>query len=61
MKTDKLLTVLVILANMFFCVVIGYELGKRAMRNEALLNGHAVYVYGSDGMPNFKWQECIQF
>jgi hypothetical protein len=61
MKTDKLLMVLVIVANMFFCSVIGYELGKRMMRQEALLNGHAVYVYSSDGMPNFKWNECIQF
>ena len=61
MKTDKLLTVLVIVANMFFCGVIGYELGKRMMRQEALLNGHGVYVYDSDGMPIFKWSECIQF
>ncbi len=61
MKTDKLLMILVVMANMFFCSVIGYELGKRMMRQEALLNGHAVYVYSSDGMPNFKWNECIQF
>jgi hypothetical protein len=53
--------ILVVMANMFFCGVIGYELGKRMMRQEALLNGHGVYVYGSDGMPNFKWNECIQF
>ena len=61
MKSDKLLMILVVMANMFFCSVIGYELGKRMMRQEALLNGHAVYVYSSDGMPNFKWNECIQF
>ena len=61
MNANKLLMILVVMANMFFCSVIGYELGKRMMRQEALLNGHAVYVYSSDGMPNFKWNECIQF
>ncbi len=61
MNANKLLMILVVMANMFFCGVIGYELGKRMMRQEALLNGHGVYVYGSDGMPNFKWNECIQF
>jgi hypothetical protein len=25
------------------------------------LNGHAVYVYDSEGTPIFKWSECIQF
>jgi hypothetical protein len=61
MKIEKLLIGLLVAANIFFSGVIGYELGKRMMRQEALLNGHGVYVYGSDGMPNFKWNECIQF
>jgi hypothetical protein len=61
MKMDKFLLALVIVAHIFFASVIGYELGKRSMRQEALLNGHAVYIYSSDGMPNFKWNECIQF
>lgn len=61
MKIEKLLIGLLIAVNIFFSGVIGYELGKRMMRQEALLNGHAVYVYDRDGMPNFKWNECIQF
>jgi hypothetical protein len=34
MNANKLLMILVVMANMFFCSVIGYELGKRMMRHE---------------------------
>jgi hypothetical protein len=41
--------------------VLGYAMGKNNVRQEAFLNGHAVYVYDSEGTPIFKWSECIQF
>jgi hypothetical protein len=59
--TEKILLVLVVISNVFFAVAFGYELGKRNVRQEALLNGHAAYIYDSEGVPHFKWSECIQF
>jgi hypothetical protein len=55
------LLVLVVISNVFFAVAFGYELGKRNVRQEALLNGHAAYIYDNEGVPHFKWSECIQF
>jgi hypothetical protein len=59
--SKKLLFFLVIISNIFFAVAFGYELGKRNVRQEALLNGHAAYIYDNEGVPHFKWSECIQF
>jgi hypothetical protein len=56
--TEKVLMVAI---GIFVSAMLGYAVGKNNVRQEALLNGHGVYVYGSDGMPNFKWNECIQF
>jgi hypothetical protein len=57
-STEK---VLIFVISIFASAVLGYAMGKNNVRQEAFLNGHAVYVYDSEGTPIFKWSECIQF
>ena len=56
--TEKVLMVAIAI---FVSAMLGYAVGKNNVRQEAFLNGHAVYVYDSEGTPIFKWNECIQF
>jgi hypothetical protein len=43
-----------IIFSMFF---IGREEGKRQMKGEAVVAGHATWAFDKDGNPKFHWKE----
>ena len=59
--TEKILLVLVIISNVFFAVAFGYELGKRNVRQEALLNGHAAYITIVKACPTLSGASAFNF
>ena len=55
--TDKAL--LAIGATLFALILalLGHEIGRKSVRKEALLLGHAHYVTDNDGDPQFTWKK----
>ena len=58
--TDKVLLTTV---TIIFCIVsftLGFDIGQKNTRKEALLIGHASYITDSDGNQKFTWHRMTE-
>lgn len=54
---DELFIVGVILVASIAISVASFQVGKDAMKREAIVAGHALWAYDEHGYPKFHWKE----
>jgi len=55
--TDKVLIATVVIIVCIISFTLGFEIGQRNTRKEAMLAGHAQYIADNDGNPQFVWKK----
>ena len=57
MKKDELLIIVTVIVAVMVVSICSFEMGRDAMKREAVVAGHAVWAYDEVGHPKFHWKE----
>ena len=57
MKKDDIFIISCVFAGLIATSIGSYQVGKDAMKKEAVVAGHALWSYDEKGNPKFHWKD----